>query len=84
MTNQLRDPNDKTRPCGVFAREEILGRMALPVSDVRSLVITPLFDKDKALDSDSVDCGLVPTSSSQERSPRRIIVRTGRPPLLCM
>jgi len=58
MTNQLRDPNDKTRPCGVFAREEILGRMALPVSDVRSLVITPLFDKDKALDSDSVDLRL--------------------------
>jgi dCTP deaminase len=58
MTNQLRDLNDGARPCGVFPREEILDRMALPVSDVRSLVITPLFDKDKAMDADSVDLRL--------------------------
>ena len=58
MTNQLRDPNDEARPCGVFAREEILARMALPVSDVSSLVITPLFDRDKAMDADSVDLRL--------------------------
>ncbi len=58
MTNQLRDPNGEACPCGVFAREEILDRMALPVSDVRSLVITPLLDRDKAMDADSVDLRL--------------------------
>jgi dCTP deaminase len=58
MTNQVGEPNDEARPCGVFAREEILDRMALPVSDVRSLVITPLFDKEKAMDADSVDLRL--------------------------
>lgn len=58
MTNHLYHPNDEARPCGVLARDEILARMALPVTDLRSLVITPLFDKDKAIDADSVDLRL--------------------------
>ena len=43
---------------GVFAKNEILRRLRLRVTDPKGLVITPLFDRDGAIDADSVDLRL--------------------------
>lgn len=72
MTSPLR--SDEARPCGVFAREEILDRMALPVSDVRSWSSRRCSIKTKPWTQIPWTCGLVPTSFFQGRSPRRISV----------
>ena len=58
MTGRILPLDHPARACGVFARDEILDRMALSVSDPKSLVITPLFDQDNAIDADSVDLRL--------------------------
>jgi dCTP deaminase len=45
-------------PSGVFAKSEIESRLALAADDPEGLVITPLFDRGKAIDADSVDLRL--------------------------
>lgn len=45
-------------PAGVFSGTEILGRLRLPVDNPQGLVITPLLQKDRAIDADSVDLRL--------------------------
>jgi len=62
-------PSRKIRPSasGVFAKKEIEARLGLKVHNPKSLVITPLLDKKKAIDADSVDlrlgtCFLLPRS----------------------
>ena len=42
----------------MFARDEINARLDLAADDPRGLVITPLFDRNKAIDADSVDLRL--------------------------
>ncbi len=49
---------ERTGTSGVFAREEIEARLGWKVDDPAGLVITPLFDRKKAIDADSVDLRL--------------------------
>jgi dCTP deaminase len=48
----------KPQLLGVFGQEEILYRLSLPASDPTGLVITPLLDRDRAVDADSIDLRL--------------------------
>jgi dCTP deaminase len=52
------DLTKKTNTFAVFAREEINERLRLDVDDPMGLVITPLLDKEEAIDADSVDLRL--------------------------
>jgi dCTP deaminase len=58
MTRDHVDKEERPQLFGVFAREEILDRLPLPVSNPIGLVITPLLDRDGAIDADSVDLRL--------------------------
>jgi dCTP deaminase len=57
MTESI-DRKDPPSPSGVFARQDILARMDLPVHDSKGLILTPFLRRDAALDADSVDVRL--------------------------
>jgi dCTP deaminase len=58
MATESESTSKRDSGLGVFSKREIEARLALGVDNPEGLVITPLFNRKKALDADSVDLRL--------------------------